>query len=508
MSRRKIFIGVLIGAGLIGGTVWTLDALSLFGPSYSQRPVLAATPPLKPNTRTSVVAVPIAVDLAVIRATLDAKVPRSFTGRRENAVSGPFGKTDIGWTIGRDALALAGRSEGLSLSAEISGILRVGAGVQKGSVIADAERGVQEFTASVFDQRGEVRGNAVLTARPMLLPNWRIDPRLTGHLTIPENGLSIGGIQIDVSGDVKSDIDHTVSEQLHVLQTQVREDSTIEQLARRQWAKMCRSISLAAIAAGNPDLWLELRPIRAFAAHPLIEAATATVTVGVETESRIVAAETKPACPFPAQVEIVTPVEQGRFAAATPIEVPFTELNRILNLQLKGRTFPSNADAAAQFTVLRVGVAASGDQLLISLLVDAVEQKTWFGLGARATVFIWVRPVIDRAEQKIRLTDMVLDVRSEAAFGLFGIAARIALPYIQEDLDQYAVIDLKPYAASARTGIEAVVADFDKQDDGVNAGAAVTDLRLSGLEFDSKTLRVIAEAEGTVKIAVTKMVKQ
>jgi len=207
-------------------------------------------------------------------------------------------------------------------------------------------------------------------------------------------------------------------------------------------------------------------------------------------------------------LEIVPPVEQGRFAIAVPVEVPFSEINRILNLQLGGRTFPSNADAAAQFKVLRVDVAPSGNQLLISLLVNATEQKTWFGLDARATIYIWVRPVLDRAEQKIRLTDMVLDVRSGSAFGLFGIAARIALPYIQEDLDQYAVIDLKPYAASARTGIEAVVADFDKQDDGVNASAVITNLRLAGVEFDSKTLRVIAEGEGTAQIAITKLVKQ
>ena len=33
--------------------------------------------------------------------------------------------------------------------------------------------------------------------------------------------------------------------------------------------------------------------------------------------------------------------------------------------------------------------------------------------------------------------------------------------------------------------------------------AAVTDLRLAGIEYDAKTLRVIAEADGTVKVAVS-----
>jgi hypothetical protein len=39
----------------------------------------------------------------------------------------------------------------------------------------------------------------------------------------------------------------------------------------------------------------------------------------------------------------------------------------------------------------------------------------------------------------------------------------------------------------------------------VRVDAAVTDLRLVGVEFDAKTLRVIAEADGTVQVAVTKL---
>ena len=62
------------------------------------------------------------------------------------------------------------------------------------------------------------------------------------------------------------------------------------------------------------------------------------------------------------------------------------------------------------------------------------------------------------------------------------------------------MIDLKPFAASARTSIEAAIADFQQQSDGVRAETAVTGLRLVEIAYDSRTLRVIAEAEGTVKV--------
>jgi hypothetical protein len=521
LSRRKFFLGALIVVAFIGGTLLALDEFWPFGPSYLRQPALTATPPLKPNIRTSIVTLPVAVALTALRTTLDAAAPRSFAGKHENPMSDAFGKTDIGWTIGRGPIALAGRPEGLTLSAALSGTLRITdqaavpakkgasdrADTFTGVLNPDAERGVQDLMTGAFDQRGEIRGNAMLIARPTLLPNWRIDPKLSGHATIADGGLSIAGITVDVSEEVKSIIDRTVTEQVNSMQTRLRNDSAMEQVARREWTKMCRSISLAALAVGAPNLWLELRPIRAFASQPLLDAATVTLTVGAEVETRIVSTATKPNCPFPAQLEIVPPVEQGRFAVAAPIEVPFTEISRILNAQLKGRTFPENADAAAQITVLHARVAPSGDRLLISLLVKAHEQATWFGFDAKATVYIWVRPVLDRAQQMIRLTDMVLDVRSNAAFGLLGAAARTAIPYFQVVLEESAVIDLKPYAASARTGIAAIIADYDKQDDGLSTDAAVTGLRLVGIEFDSKTLRIIAEAEGTAKIAVSKLPK-
>ena len=66
------------------------------------------------------------------------------------------------------------------------------------------------------------------------------------------------------------------------------------------------------------------------------------------------------------------------------------------------------------------------------------------------------------------------------------------------------MVDLVPLTANARKSIEAAIADFRKSVDGVRVDAAVTDLRLVGVEFDAKTLRVIAEADGTVQVAVTK----
>ena len=150
-------------------------------------------------------------------------------------------------------------------------------------------------------------------------------------------------------------------------------------------------------------------------------------------------------------------------------------------------------------------LAASGDRLLISLRVQANENKSWFGLGAEATVHVWGKPVLDRDRQMLRLDRH--RARCRVGGGLRaprrGRARRGAVSGKGAGGERGG--RPAPLAASARRSIEAAIADFRKSADGVRVDAAVTALRLVGIEFDAKTLRVIAEADGTVRVAVTKL---
>jgi Domain of unknown function (DUF4403) len=184
-----------------------------------------------------------------------------------------------------------------------------------------------------------------------------------------------------------------------------------------------------------------------------------------------------------------------------PIDVPFSEVNRLIAAQIAGKTYPRDRSGQFEVTIDSASVAPSGDRLLISLRVKASD-KSWFGLATQAGLHIWVRPVLDRERQMIRLTDISADVESEAAFGLLGAAARAAVPVLTAALAEYAVVDLKPYAANARARIEAALADVRTRADGVQVDAAVVDLRLVGIAFDGQMMRVTAEADGTVNVAV------
>jgi hypothetical protein len=323
-------------------------------------------------------------------------------------------------------------------------------------------------------------------------------------VNLGDTSLSVAGAHVNVPAQVKPLIDKTVADQLAAAQARIRNDPAFEQNARVQWAKICRSIPLqgTGVSSSLPALWLELRPTRAIAAQPRVDASAVTLTVGIEAETRITPAQTKPDCPFPATIALIPPTP-GRVSIGVPIDMPFTEINKIVEAQFAGRTFPEDGSGSVDVTVKRATVSASGERLLISLLVNAKEKKSFFGFGGEANVHIWGKPVLDQAQQTLRLTNIELAVESEAAFGLLGAAARAAMPHLQRALAEKATIDLKPFATNAQKKIATVISDFQKNEDGVRVAADITSLRLADIAFDSKTLRVIAEAEGAINVYIT-----
>src|SRR3954469_4708365 len=309
---RKLVLGLAVIGVVCAAAV---AAFFVLVPSATQnRPALADPPPLKPATRTSVVIAPTAIALTAIRDVLDAQAPRDLTGKRDNPVGQLLQNAELGWQINRGTLAVAGRPEGLTVTAPLNGAFRLTGqiGSQVGNLTSQlggllgGSVGEQlgNLTGKALDQRADVRGNVVITAKPALLANWRLDPNLSGQVTIGDTSLSVVGVRINVGREMKPLIDRAVGEQLNSLQARLRNDPAIEIVARREWARMCRSIPLGKAAPGVPDLWLEVRPVRAIAAQPRVDAASVILTVGMQAETRISPAETKPDCPFPQTVEL------------------------------------------------------------------------------------------------------------------------------------------------------------------------------------------------------------
>jgi Domain of unknown function (DUF4403) len=513
MHLKTILIGVAVVAGSF---LLSLKVMDWLAPRGTVRPpALVELPPLPPAPRSSVVMAPVSIALTAIRDAADRGAPRNFNGKADNPVSQILENADIGWAASRGPISATGAQDVLSLATPLTGTLNV-TGSLSGKVtgaVGDALGGllggnvakqIGNVNIKQINASAEIKGNVVITSRPKLAAAWRVEPNLAAQVNLGDTSLSVAGAHVNVPAQVKPLIDKSVADQLASVQARMRNDPTLEQNARVQWAKACRSIPLQGTGATStmPALWLELKPTRAIAAQPRVDASAVTLTLGIEAETRITPAETKPNCPFPATISIVPPTPGG-VSIAVPVDLPFTEINKIIEAQFAGKTFPEDGSGSVDVTVKRASVAPSGDRLLISLLVNAKEKKSFFGFGGEANVHIWGKPVLDQAQQILRLTDIELAVESEAAFGLLGAAARAAVPHLQKALAEKATVDLKPFASNAQKKIAAAISDFQKNENGVRVATEITSLRLAGIAFDSKTLRVIVETEGAINVNVS-----
>jgi hypothetical protein len=510
---KTILLAIAVVAVSFLVSLKTMDWLSPRG--TVRAPVLVELPPLPPAPRSSSIIAPVAIALTAIRDAADRGAPRTFAGKADNPVSQILQNADIGWTASRGAITATGAQDVLSLVTPLTGTLNVTGSLSSKATgaVGDALGGllggnvakqIGSVNIKALNASAEIKGNVTITARPKLAAAWRIEPNLVAQVTLGDTSLSVAGARVNVPAQIKPLIDKTVADQLTAVQARIHNDPAFEQNARLQWAKACRSIPLQGTGAASslPPLWLELRPTRAIAAQPRVDASAVTLTLGIEAETRITSVQTKPDCPFPATISIVPPTPGG-VSVGVPIDMPFTDINKIIEAQFAGRTFPEDGSGSVDVTVKRATVAASGDRLLISLLVNAKEKKSFFGFGGEANVHIWGKPVLDQAQQMLRLTNIELAVESEAAFGLLGAAARAAMPHLQKALAEKATVDLKPFATNAQKKLAAAISDFQKNEDGVRVAAEITTLRLADIAFDSKTLRVIAEASGAINVYVT-----
>ena len=511
MRLKAILLAIVVVAISFLISLKAMDWLSPRGTVPA--PVLAQLPPLPPAPRSSVILAQVTIPISAIRDAADRSTARSFAGKADNPASQILQNADIGWTASRGPIAATGGQDALSLTTALTGKLNVTGSLSSKATgaIGDALGGllggnvakqIGSVNIKALNASAEIRGNVTITSRPKFAAAWHLEPNLAGQVTLGDTSVSVAGARVNVPAQVKPVIDKTVADEIAAAGARIRSDPSLERNARIQWAKACRSIPLQGDAASTPALWLELRPTRAVAVQPRVDAAAVTMILGIEAETRITPAQTTPDCPFPEKISVVPPTPAG-VSIGVPIDLPFTDINKIVEAQFAGRTFPEDGSGSVNVTVKRASVAASGDRLLISLLVNAKEKTSFFGFGGEATVHIWGRPVLDQAQQTLRLTNIELAVESEAAFGLLGAAARAVMPHLQKVLAEKATVDLKPFLANAQTRIATAIADLQKNENGVRVAAEISSLNLADIAFDSRTLRVIADAAGTINVTIT-----
>ena len=182
--------------------VVSLKVMDFVAPRATNRPpALAELPPLPPAPRASTVMAPIAIALSAIRDAADRGAPRNFTGKADNPISQILQNADIGWTASRGPIAATGAQDVLSLATPLTGTLNVTGSLSAKATgaVGDALGGllggnVAKQIGSVniknLNASAEIKGNVVITARPKIAANWRIEPNLAAQVNLGDTSLS------------------------------------------------------------------------------------------------------------------------------------------------------------------------------------------------------------------------------------------------------------------------------------------------------------------------------
>ena len=297
-----ISVGVVVFSFLVAlmAMDWLLPGGSL------PAPALAELPPLPPVTRSSYVVAPVVVTLSAIRDVADRSAPRNFAGKADNAAAQVLQNADIGWTAARGPIAASGAQDMLSLSTPLTGRVNVTGSLSSkatgavGDAIAgllgnNAAKQIGGINIKNLNASAEIKGNVIITSRPKFAAAWHLEPNLGAQVNLGDTNLAVAGARVNVPAQMKPVIDKTVGEQLNIVAERIRNDPILERTARAQWAMACRSVPLEDpdATSSSPMFWLEVKPTRAIAAQPRVDASALTLTMGIEAETRITPSETE-----------------------------------------------------------------------------------------------------------------------------------------------------------------------------------------------------------------------
>ncbi len=245
---------------------------------------------------------------------------------------------------------------------------------------------------------------------------------------------------------------------------------------------------------------------RAIAVQPRVDASAVTVTLGIEAETRITSARDQARLPVSRQ-DRHRPADarRGQHRRADRHAVHRDQQDRgsaVRRPHLSGgRLGPGRRHREARH---RRGVGRPAADLAAG--ATPRRRRACSASAARPPCISGAGRCSIRRSRRCGSPTSRLAVESEAAFGLLGAAARAVMPHLQKALAEKA--DGRPQAVRHQCAEEDRRGDRRfPEERGRRAGgsAEITSLRLADIAFDSKTLRVIAEAEGTINVSVTQL---
>lgn len=462
----------------------------------------AGGPPAAPSPgpvfvdRESSIFVPARVTIAALHQAAEHAVPHRVNGSQDNPLPNPMENDRLDWWVTRKALTMRAANGRLALAAPLHGQAQFRGSLRP--VGGDIGRMLGRLRPSIpISMHADLSGKAVLFAAPRLLPDWHIDPRLSGNITIDDASIPVPPFgRISVRGEAQKAVDRLRDDLVEKLAADLRSNDGLRAAAVKLWGDVARVVRLD--AEGQP-LWLAIEPAAIVATQPAIRPAEVEIGLGVRARLRLTSGQSAPATPqpaFPSSPELVARVAPGGFHLRVPAAQSWESLNEALAREVAGHDIAVPGEILAKSRVHVREISARADGAGIQVRLDfETRSEGWFTPTIEGVIWLRGTPVLDTEKQQLHITDLGL---ATATRDLLPRAALwLAAPTMLATLQQNMTVDLTAPAAEARARVEAALNRLGTLlPEGLRAESRVDRLVLTGLTVGQDALYLLLEADG------------
>jgi hypothetical protein len=303
------------------------------------------------------------------------------------------------------------------------------------------------------------------------------------------------GIDGQVGDKIKDRLNAAVAE----LQSKLRCDDVTNAVSK---AWHLYSIPLTVPALGTSQLFLNFTPESAGFSGVSYEKDDLRFALAIGALTELTTVQATPPTQAPALPPLKRiPVSSDAIAITVPIRLDYGTLSDATKSYLKGRTFAADLPTGhVTLTVDDVQVYPSNGQLALGVHFSAKTNHQFF--DTKGVVYLLSTPQLDPTNQVVRFTDISFTSITDNA--LWSSVATIFQSTIKSELEQKAVIDLKPKIADLRAQIQSQLgAAAAKQ--GIGLSLQPNFIGLQSVQLDDHAVTVIAMLKGVADLVVNEI---
>lgn len=453
------------------------------------------------------------VPTARIRSELEAIVPKTENGSRDNPVGGPIVDDVLTWNLNRSSINVSAADGRITASATIGGMARIrGKARLAGGDLGKLLGKITRQTDIPFSSHAYLGANALIASKPVLQPDWRLAPNLAVSLDLFKAEIPIKNFgAIPVHDLIRGELENTIAKLQGRLNDRLQNDDFVEEAARKAQVDLCKAHDFD--AGDGRKGWLVITPSAWEATQPYIDAAGIRLGLGLRARTEVSFGEkpADPECRFPQAVEIREGLPEPSFTLAVPAALAWKQLSAAITGELHGNSF--NAEGAGHQVSIdpeNVQLAPYGDRVLAT--IDFTGRISGF-LGARfdGRVYLTARPVLIREQQTLRFEAVEVSIESKEALSATGIFGTLAAPLLENLISRTAVFDLSSEAERAKSAAEnarQALNNDQLREHGIVLEGKIDSITLDRIDITEDALGIRLSATGQLSANVDSLMRE